>query len=276
MSDKSEKTLVWGEAVAILIVLVLVFAPHVTFTENRLLRLFSEKLFDIALALFGTLLGYWLAKRHIEHLMAGIVKTLDTKYLNLFRERAFHRAVSEMLTELPDFSVRPTKAFSSHVADAISEFTHWSAALDPTHTPEKSIELIAQEAYTLAAGLIEKDLGFKEAPSTPNYEWIFEIGGLPVGWTVEEPPDLSIYNWDTGAPAYRHARMEETARTATSARYSWRWDMKNVLCGVYVGSVNFKIGGHVDTGIKIGERLRVFLRREGNHVSKNFESIPWD
>ena len=91
--------------------LVLVFAPHVTLTENRLLRLFSEKLFDIALALFGTLLGYWLAKRHIEHLMAGIVKTLDTKYLNLFRERAFHRAVSEMLTELPDFSVRPTKAF---------------------------------------------------------------------------------------------------------------------------------------------------------------------
>ena len=44
MSDKSEKTLVWGEAVAILIVLVLVFAPHVTFTENRLLRLFSEKI----------------------------------------------------------------------------------------------------------------------------------------------------------------------------------------------------------------------------------------
>jgi hypothetical protein len=103
MADKSEKILVWGEAVAILIVLALVFAPHVTFTENRLLRLFSEKLFDIALALFGTLLGYWLAKRHIEHLMAGIVKTLDTKYLNLFRERAFHRAVSAMLPELPDF-----------------------------------------------------------------------------------------------------------------------------------------------------------------------------
>ena len=43
-----------------------------------------------------------------------------------------------------------------------------------------------------------------------------------------------------------------------------------------MGIVNFKIGGHVDTGIKIGERLRVFLRREGNHVSKNFESIPWE
>lgn len=276
MSDKSEKTLVWGEAVAILIVLVLVFAPHVTFTENHLLHLFSEKLFDIALALFGTLLGYWLAKRHIEHLMAEIVKTLDTKYLNLFRERAFHRAVSEMLTELPDFSVRPTKAFSSRVADAISEFTHWSAALDPTHTPEKSIELIAQEAYTLAVGLIEKDLGFKEAPSTPNYEWIFEVQGLPVGWAVEEPPDLSIYNWDTGAPAYRHARMEELTRTATSVRYSWKWDMKNVLCGLYVGIVNFKIGGQLHTGMKIGERLRVFLKDEGDRVSKNFESVPWE
>ena len=102
MSDKSEKILVWGEAAAILIVLLLVFAPHASFTENHLLHLFSEKLFDILLALFGTLLGYWLAKRHIEHLMAGIVKTLDTKYLNLFRERAFHRAVSEMLPELPN------------------------------------------------------------------------------------------------------------------------------------------------------------------------------
>jgi hypothetical protein len=70
--------------------LCLVLAPGVNFAESHLVRLF----------------GYWLAKRHIEHLMAAIVKTLDTKCFNLFRERAFHRAVSEMLTELPDFSVR--------------------------------------------------------------------------------------------------------------------------------------------------------------------------
>ena len=137
-------------------------------------------------------------------------------------------------------------------------------------------ELIAKEAYTLAAGLIEKDLGFKEAPSTPNYEWRIDIGGLPIGWTVDEPADLSIYNWDTGAPVYRHARMEETARTATSIRYSWKWDMKNVLCGRYVGIVNFKAAAQLHTGLTIGDRLRVFLERKGNHVSKNFETIPWD
>jgi len=90
MSNKSEKTLGWGEAKAILVTLCLVLAPGVNFAESHLVRLF----------------GYWLAKRHIEHLMAAIVKTLDTKCFNLFRERAFHRAVSEMLTELPDFSVR--------------------------------------------------------------------------------------------------------------------------------------------------------------------------
>ena len=39
-----------------------------------MMSLLTEKMFDIALALFGTVLGYLLAKRHIEHLMAGIVK----------------------------------------------------------------------------------------------------------------------------------------------------------------------------------------------------------
>jgi len=39
-----------------------------------MMHLLTEKLFDIALELFGTLLGYLLAKRHIEHWMAGIVK----------------------------------------------------------------------------------------------------------------------------------------------------------------------------------------------------------
>jgi hypothetical protein len=118
-------------------------------------------------------------------------------------------------------------------------------------------ELIAKEAYTLAAGLIEKDLGFKEAPSTPNYEWMIEIGGLPIGWTVDEPADLSIYNWDTGAPVYRHARMEETARTATSIRYSWKWDMKNVLCGRYVGSL-------------ISKRLHSFILGSPSEIALEF------
>jgi hypothetical protein len=171
MSDKSEKMLVWGEAVAILIVVGLVCGSYVTFAANHLMHLLAEKWFDIVLALFGTWLGYLLATRHIEHLMSEVVKTLDTKYLNLFRQRAFHKAVSAMLPELPDFSLRPTKTFSTQTADAISEFTHWSAALDPTHTPEKSMELVGKEAYTLAAGLIEKDMGFKEAPSIPSCEW---------------------------------------------------------------------------------------------------------
>jgi hypothetical protein len=278
MSEKSEKLLIWGEAVAILIVLVLVFSHHVTFTENRLLRLFSEKLFDIALALFGTLLGYWLAKRHIEHLMAGIVKTLDTKYLNLFRERAFHRAVSAMLPELPDFHLRKTNAFSTQTADAVSEFTHYSAALDPTHTAEKSMELVGKEAYTLAAKLIAKDMGFKEEASTGNYEWIVGIGNLPAaGWEIEEKPDLSIYDWNTGVAVQRYALMEETVRTATTIRYSWKWNMKDVPCGMYVGVVNYMVAGHPPViGNTVGERVKIFLARENGKISKKHETTPWD
>jgi hypothetical protein len=99
MSDKAEKILVWGEAAAILIVLGLIDGwSHFKAGMAPLGHLFAEKWFDIVLALFGTWLGYLLARRHIEHLMSKIVKTLDTKYLNLFRERAFHKAVSEMLT----------------------------------------------------------------------------------------------------------------------------------------------------------------------------------
>jgi hypothetical protein len=104
----------------------------------------------------------------------GIVKTLDTKYLNLFRERSFHRAVSAMLPELPDFHLRKTNTFSTQTADAISEFTHWSAALDPTHTPEKSMELVGKEAYTLAAKLIAKDMGFKEEATKHQQEILNE------------------------------------------------------------------------------------------------------
>ena len=51
-------------------------------------------------------------------------------------------------------------------------------------------------------------MGFKEEASVPNYDWIIEIGPLGIGWTVEESPDLSIYNWDTGVAVYRHALMK--------------------------------------------------------------------
>ena len=146
----------------------------------------AEKWFDVVLALLGTLLGYWLAKRHLEHFVSGIVEKTDAKYLDLNRQVAFHRAVAAMLPELPQFYMRPTSTFSSQVAAAIGDFTHWSTAIDPTHTPEKSMELVGKEAYILAAGLIEKDKGFKEAVSIPNYEWGIDIGELPVGWTVKE------------------------------------------------------------------------------------------
>lgn len=239
-------------------------------------HLFAEKWFDIVLALFGTWLGYLLARRHIEHLMSKIVKTLDTRYLNLFRQRAFHKAVSAMLPELPDFSLRPMKTFSTRTADAISEFTHWSAAVDPTHTPEKSMELVGKEACTLAAGLIKKDMGFKEEHSTPNYEWIIDIAGLPLGWAIDEVPDLSIYNWETGVAVYRHATMEEVSRTVTSVRFNWKWDTKDVPCGVYVGTVNFSIGGHREIGSPVNTRKRIFLKRENNQIIKTFEDVPWD
>jgi hypothetical protein len=277
MSDKSEKILVWGEASMILMALGLIGGwSYLKAVLVPLAHLFAEKWFDIVLALFGTWLGYLLARRHIEHLMSGIVKTLDTKYLNLFRERAFHRAVSAMLPELPDFHLRPTNTFSTQTADAISEFTHWSAALDPTHTPEKSMELVGKEAYILAAKLIEKDMGFKEEKSAGNYEWTVGIGNLPAaGWDVKDIPDLSIYDWNTGIPVQRYALMKETARTATSILYSWKWNMKDVPCGVYVGVVNYTIGGQPVIGNTVGERVKIFLGRENGKIIKKHETIPW-
>jgi hypothetical protein len=276
--DNSEKILVWGETVAIVIVVGLAFSSHVTFVGSHLMPLLADKLFDIGLALVGTLLGYWLAKRHIEDLMAGIVTTLNTKYLNIFRERAFHKAVSTMLPELPDFHLRRTNAFSTQTADAVSEFTSYSVALDPTHTPDKSMEMVGKEAYTLAAKLIAKGMGFKEEASAGNYEWIVAIGGLPAaGWAVKDAPDLSIYDWNTGIPAERYAPMEEAERTDTSIRYSWKWNMKDVPCGTYVGVVNYAIEGHNPViGNTVGERVRIFLARENGKVIKKHETVPWD
>lgn len=242
-------------------------------------RLFVERWFDVVLALAGTWLGYLLAKHHIEHFISGVVEKLDTKYLDLNHQVAFRKAVAAMLPELPHFYVRPTNAFSSQVASAVGEFTHWSTALDPTHTPEKSMQLVGKEAYELAAKLIEKDMGFKEAVPVPNYEWRIEIGGLPTGWIMEEQPDLSIYDWNTWAAVYRHASMREAKRTPTSVQYSWMWDMKDVSCGLYVGVVNFTIGGSakiVNTASTVGDRVKIFLKREGQQVIKAHENVPWN
>lgn len=238
----------------------------------------AEKWFDVVLALLGTLFGYWLAKQHLEHFVSGIVNKMDAKYIELNRQIAFHRAVAAMVPELPQFYMRPTSTFSPQVAVALGDFTLWSTAIDSNHTPEKSLELVGQEAYRVAAGLIQKDMGFKEAVPIPNYEWHIEIDKLPVGWTVEEAADLTIYNWDTGAPAYRHALMKETAQTATSIRYSWMWDIRDVPCGVYVGVVNFTIGGTAKmqrTASPVGDRLRIFLERENGQIVKMHENIPW-
>ena len=183
-----------------------------------------------------------------------------------------------MLPELPQFYVRSTNTFSSHVATAVGEFSSWSTALDPIHTPEKSMELVGKEAYILAAKLIEKDMGFKEAVPVPNFEWNIEIGGLATGWIVEEQPDLSIYEWNTGVAVYRHALMQESKRTTTSVHYNWVWDMTDVPCGVYVGVVNFTVGGKtkiVETGSIVGTRVKIFLKRDGGQLIKAHEKVPW-
>lgn len=141
------------------------------------------------------------------------------------------------------------------------------------------MKLVGEEAYTAAAGLIKKDKGFREAAPIPNYEWQVVIGPLPAGWTVEEAPDLTIFDWDTGVAVYRHALMAETVRTATSIEYSWKWDMNNVPCGLYVGVVNFEMGGTVKmrkTASPLGKRLRIFLIRENDQIIKTHEDISWD
>lgn len=250
---------------------------HVMFVVHYLLHLLVEKWFDIVLAFVGTLFGYWLAKKHLEHFVTKIVKQMEAKHLDINRNIAFHKAVGLMLPELPNFHLRQSTGFSSDVATAVAAFTSWSVALDPAHTPEKSMELVGKEAYTLAAGLIKKDMGFKEEDPAPNYEWIVGVNGLPAaGWGVEDAPDLSIYDWNTGIMVHPYALMKETARTATSIMYSWKWSMKDVPCGVYVGTVNYTIGGQPVIGNSVGDRLRIFLKRENGRIRKSFETIPWD
>lgn len=75
---------------------------------------------------------------------------------------------------------------------------------------------------------------------------------------------------------HQHALMEETARTATAINYSWKWSVQDVPCGVYVGVVNFQIGGKPVTGSIVKDRLRVFFRRENGQLVKSHETVPWD
>lgn len=70
--------------------------------------------------------------------------------------------------------------------------------------------------------------------------------------------------------------MKEAARTATSILYSWMWEIKDVPCGIYVGVVNFKIAGRTTTAGTVGDRVRIFLKRENGLLSKANENIPWD
>ena len=273
MSDKSEKTLVWVNAVAILTVLLLIGGwTHVKEVILPAEQVFRDKLFDIGLVLFGTWFGYVLAKWHLEH----TVKQMDSKYLDLNRNIAFHKAVGAMLPELPNFHLRQSTGFSSDVATAVAEFTSWSTALDPTHTPDKSMELVAKEAHTLAAGLINKDIGFREEETEPNYEWTICVHGLPGGWEVQELPDISIYNWDTAQAVQTHALMGEVERTADSITHSWKWNMTHVSNGTYIAVVNYQIGGRVVTGNIVGNRLKIHFRRNDQALIKTHDPIPWD
>jgi hypothetical protein len=143
---------------------------------------------------------------------------------------------------------------------------------------KKSMELVGKEAYELAANLIKQDMGFREEESAPNFAWTIGIAGLPAaGWEVEEAPDLSIYDWNTGKPVQRYAVMKETARTAASIEYSWTWSVKDVPCGVYVGVVNYKIKDHLPViGNTVHDRLQVFFQREKGRLIKTHKTIPWD
>jgi len=273
----------------------------------------AEKLFDIGLVALGTWVGYRLAKHHLEQFVTDIVGKMDAKYLNLIgtmdakylnlinemdakylnlingmdakylnlnRETAFHRAVNAMLPELPEFHLRPEKTLRPEVAGALAEFTSWSTAIDATHTDQKSMELVVKEAHTLAAKLVAKDMMFKEEVSVPKYKWEIAIR-LPSGAKMEEAPYLTIFNWDAGLPLVRYATMKETERVADYIHYVWMWDTKDVPCCLYAGVVNFTIGATANTprlqrtAMRVGERLRIFLKMENDQVIKTQENVPW-
>jgi len=97
----------------------------------------AEKWFDVVLALLGTLVGYWLAKRHLEHFVSGIVDKMDAKYLDLNRQIAFRKAVTTMLPELPQFYLRPTSTFGPQVAAAAENTRHGQLPLTPLTRPKR-------------------------------------------------------------------------------------------------------------------------------------------
>jgi hypothetical protein len=245
----------------------------------RLGQLLIEKWFDVVLALFGTRLGYWWAKKHLEHFIReDIVKKLDAKYLEMNKRLAFDKAVTAMIPELPDFYLRPTRTLSTSTASALGDYTQWATAIDPEHTAEKSMKLVGDAAWIQAELMVGKDMGFREAVSVPNYESLVGIDKLPVGWTLTEEPTLTIYNWETGEAMYRHARMEEKERTADSVWYSWMWDIQRVPCGLYVGVTNYTLGGTAKgqhTARSLGKRLRVFLTRENGQIWKSHQEVDW-
>ncbi|MFZ0411944.1 MAG: hypothetical protein WA875_03465 [Candidatus Acidiferrales bacterium] len=57
------------------------------------------------------------------------------------------------------------------------------------------------------------------------------------------------------------------------------WDTKDVPCGLYVGVVNFTMGGTAKmqkTASPVGGRLWIFLKCKNGQIIKTHENIPWD
>src|SRR5271166_885602 len=78
--DWVERTVNWTAVLSWTAILIWTFAPELLSVLRYLGHLFVEKWFDIVLAFAGTLLGYRLAKRHLEHFVTRMVKSLDDKY----------------------------------------------------------------------------------------------------------------------------------------------------------------------------------------------------
>ncbi len=72
--------------------------------------------------------------------------------------------------------------------------------------------------------------------------------------------------------------FSESKRTTTSVHYSWMWNMKDVPCGLFVGVVNFTLGGIpkiVKTGGLVGDRVKIFFKRDGQELTKTHENVSW-
>ncbi|MGC2330290.1 MAG: hypothetical protein WA581_02455 [Candidatus Acidiferrales bacterium] len=244
-------------------------------SEDRLLFFYST-LIAVVLMLVGVILGYFLAKRHLEHYISKTATAMSRAYLDVGRQVAFHRAVGLMLPELPGFKLRSNATFSPQVAAAVGEFGAWSTALDAQHTDEKSMELVGREAWALAAKMTQKDLGFKEETPDPETYFRWELGmAVPDEALVKEVPDLTILNWETGLPVEHHVRMTKEP-SSHGLLYVYKWNTTWVPCGVYVGLVNFVVGEQIETAMIVGERVRLFIEVKNGHSAKANEKLPWD